>query len=188
MKNSLLFIIFLLFSGCMFKQETIDINHYAISFKTQQIASNNKFQTIYIEDTKVNKSFDLNSIFYTTKPYLFEAYAKNRWISLPSTMIHNQIIDSFNSSNLFANTISKDKKLAFDYLLKSEVLQMYQVFEDDKSYAVLKIKFDLIKNYQIVKSFDFDKKIACDENSAYGFVKAINIGFEEILNSLLRDL
>lgn len=41
MKNSILILtIFLLFTGCTFKQQRIDINHYSIDFKTQKKFSN----------------------------------------------------------------------------------------------------------------------------------------------------
>ena len=125
---------------------------------------------------------------YSNKEFLFEEYAKNRWISSPSNMIYNQLIDSFNSSNIFKNIISKDKRIEYKYLLRSEVLKLYQVFEEDSSYAVIKVNFYFIENNKTIKTYNFDKKIICEENSAYGFVKAVNIGFEEIINSLIEDI
>ncbi|HAC71525.1 MAG TPA: hypothetical protein DCF41_07340, partial [Arcobacter skirrowii] len=101
--------------------------------------------------------------------------------------VYTQIVDSFISSNIFANVL-KDKKIKSQYRLKTEVFKMYQNFEDDKSYAVLKIKFDLLKDEKIVKSFNFNQKTLCDTNDAYGFVKALNSSFEKSLNSLLKDL
>ncbi|QKF74282.1 putative lipid asymmetry ABC transporter MlaABCDEF component MlaB [Aliarcobacter faecis] len=189
MKNSILILtIFFLFSGCGLKQEAISINHYSIDFKTEKKVNKPKLSSIFIEEPNVNKAFNLTSIFYTIKPYMFEEYAKNRWINLPSNMIYNQLTDSFTSSNIFSNVILKDKKIEYEYSLKTEVIKLYQVFENDKSYAILKVNFILIKNGQIFKSYTFDKKILCDENSAYGFVKALNIGFDEVINSLLKDL
>lgn len=189
MKNSILILtIFFLFSGCGLKQEAISINHYSIDFKTEKKVNKPKLSSIFIEEPNVNKAFNLTSIFYTIKPYMFEEYAKNRWINLPSNMIYNQLTDSFTSSNIFSNVILKDKKIEYEYSLKTEIIKLYQVFENDKSYAILKVNFILIKNGQIFKSYTFDKKILCDENSAYGFVKAVNIGFDEIINDLLKSL
>ena len=158
-----------------------------IYFKTQKKAEVSKLKSILIEDVNVNRSFNLTSIFYSTKPYLFEEYAKNRWINLPSNMIYNQLTDSFITSNIFENVVLKDKKLEHEYSLKSEVIKLYQTFEEDKSYAVLKLKFDLVKNNKIVKSFDFDKKVLCNSNSAYGFVEATNIALKDSIDSLLSS-
>ena len=76
----------------------------------------------------------------------------------------------------------------FEYLLKSEIIKLYQVFEQDKSYAIIKVNFDLIKDKKVVKSYSFDKKILCKTNDAYGFVEATNKGLEETINTLLKQL
>ncbi|MCT7532427.1 ABC-type transport auxiliary lipoprotein family protein [Aliarcobacter cryaerophilus] len=183
----LVFIIFFIFSGCGLKQESLSINHYGIDFKTQKKAEVSKLKSILIEEVNVNRSFNLTSIFYSTKPYLFEEYAQNRWINLPSNMIYNQLTDSFIASNIFENVVLKDKKIEHEYSLKTEVIKLYQTFEEDKSYAVLKLKFDLVKDEKIVKSFNFDKKVLCKSSNAYGFVQATNRAFEESINSLLSS-
>lgn len=188
MKNSVLILtIFLLFAGCNLKQNSIDINHYSIGFKSMQIVKNNKLDSIYIEEPNVNKSFNLTSIFYNTKPYLFEEYAKNRWINLPSDMIYNQLIDSFNTSKIFKNVISKDSKIEHEYTLKTDIIKLYHSFENDNSYAILNIKFDLVKDKKILKSITYDKKILCKTNNAYGFVEALNKGLDEVVNNLLSS-
>ena len=183
----LVFIIFFIFSGCGLKQESLSINHYGIDFKTQKKAEVSKIKSILIEEVNVNRSFNLPAIFYSTKPYLFEEYAQNRWINLPSNMIYNQLTDSFITSNIFENVVLKDKKIEHEYSLKTEVIKLYQTFEEDKSYAVLKLKFDLVKDEKIVKSFNFDKKVLCKSSNAYGFVQATNKAFEESINSLLSS-
>ena len=71
--NKILFFIFLIiFTGCDLKQNSIDINHYSIDFKSKEIVKKTKLESIFIEEPNVNKSFNLTSIFYNTKPYLFE--------------------------------------------------------------------------------------------------------------------
>ncbi|WP_207761807.1 ABC-type transport auxiliary lipoprotein family protein [Aliarcobacter cryaerophilus] len=183
----LVFLIFFIFSGCGLKQESLSINHYSINFKTQKKAEVSKLKSILIEEVNVNRSFNLTSIFYSTKPYLFEEYAQNRWINLPSNMIYNQLTDSFLASNIFENVVLRDKKIEHEYSLKTEVIKMYQLFEEEKSYAVLKLKFDLVKDNKVLKSFNFDKKLLCKSNNAYGFVQASNKAFEESINSLLSS-
>ncbi len=183
----LVFLIFFIFSGCGLKQESLSINHYGIDFKTQKKAEVSKLKSILIEEVNVNRSFNLTSIFYSTKPYLFEEYAQNRWINLPSNMIYNQLTDSFITSNIFENVVLKDKKIEHEYSLKTEVIKLYQTFEEDKSYAVLKLKFDLVKDNKVLKSFNFDKKVLCKSNNAYGLVQATNKAFEESINSLLNS-
>lgn len=186
MRNNLLvLVLILLFTACSVKQNSFDINHYSINFKADKKVQKAKLGSIFIEDVHVNKSFNLTSIFYNTKPFLFEKYVKNKWLTLPSDMIYNQLKDSFISSNIFTNVISKDSRLEHDYTLKTDVLKLFHVFEGEKSYAILKIKFDLVEDKKIIKSIDYDKKILCDSNDAYGFVKAVNKSFDEVTTDLL---
>ena len=189
MKNSILiFVILFIFSGCGLKQENLSINYYSIDFQTKSMLEKSKFNSIFIEEPNVNNAFNLKSIFYSTKDYKLEEYAKNRWINVPSNMIYNQLLDSFSSSKLFTNVISKDSKLEHKYSLKTDIIKLYHTFENDKSYAILKIKFDLIEDKKVIKSYSYDKKVLCKTNDAYGFVVATNEGVEESINILLRDL
>lgn len=187
MKNLFYLLMIVLLSGCSLKQEVSDINSYSIDFSSKNSSYQNSQKSILIEEPMVNNSFNSRAIFYSTKPYLFEEYAQNRWINLPSNMIYNQLTDSFIASNIFENVVLKDKKIEHEYSLKTEVIKLYQTFEEDKSYAVLKLKFDLVKDNKVLKSFNFDKKVLCKSNNAYGFVQATNKAFEESINSLLSS-
>lgn len=177
----------LIFGGCVLKQNPIEISHYSIDFKIKKFNTKTKLDAILIEEPIVNKSFNHTSIFYNTKPYLFEEYAKNRWINLPSNMIHNQLIDSFSFSKIFTN-VTRDSKVEYKYRLKSELIKLYHTFENEKSYAVINIKFDLIDEKKVLKSYVFERKILANENSAYGFVKATNKGLKTILEEVLTSI
>ena len=188
MKNLFYLLMIVLLSGCSLKQEVSDINSYSIDFSSKNSSYQNSSKSILIEEPMVNNSFNSREIFYTTKPYLFEEYAKNKWINLPSNMIYNQLIDSFIASNIFSNVISKDSKIEHKYTLKTDIIKLYHEFKEDKSYAILKIKFDLIEDKKIIKTISFDKNVLCETNDAYGFVKALNKGLEESTNSLLNTI
>jgi cholesterol transport system auxiliary component len=136
----------------------------------------------------VNNSFNSRAIFYSTKPYLFEEYAKNRWINLPSSMIHNSLLESFQNSNIFSLVSLVDSKIKYDYILKTNVIKIYHEINGDKSYAILKIKFDLLKDKTLVKTIDYDKKILVSQNKPYEFVKSVNKSFEEIVEELFKDV
>jgi cholesterol transport system auxiliary component len=141
-----------------------------------------------IEEPMVNNSFNSRAIFYSTKPYLFEEYAKNRWINLPSSMIHNSLLESFQNSNIFSLVSFEDSKIKYDYILKTNVIKIYHEINADKSYAILKIKFDLLKDKTLVKTIDYDKRVLVSQNKPYEFVKSVNKSFEEIVEELLKDI
>ena len=188
MKNLFYLLIALLISGCSLKQEVTDTNSYSIDFNSKNSSYKNIGKSILIEEPLVNKSFNSRSIFYSTKPYLFEEYAKNRWINLPSSMIHNSLAESFQNSNLFSLASLEDTKIKYDYVLKTSVIKIYHEINGDKSYTVLKIKFDLLKDKTLVKTIDYDKKVLVSQNKPYEFVKSMNKSFEEIIEELIKEI
>ena len=188
MKNLFYLLIVLLISGCSLKQEVTDTNSYSIDFNSKNSSYKNIGKSILIEEPLVNKSFNSRSIFYSTKPYLFEEYAKNRWINLPSSMIHNSLVESFQNSNLFSLVSLEDTKIKYDYVIKTSVIKIYHEINGDKSYAILKIKFNLLKDKTLVKTMDYDKKVLVSQNKPYEFVKSMNKSFEEIVEELIKEI
>ena len=188
MKNLFYLLIVVLISGCSLKQEVTDINSYSIDFNSKNKSYKNSEKSILIEEPLVNKSFNSRSIFYSQKPYLFEEYAKNRWINLPSSMIHNSVLESFQSSKIFSLVSFSDAKIKYDYVLKTNVIKIYHEINTDKSYVILKINFDLVKDKELVKTFSYDKKVLVKENRPYEFVNGLNKIFEEIMEELLKEI
>ena len=188
MKNLFYLLMIVLLSGCTLKQEVTDINSYSIDFSSKNSSYQNSQKSILIEEPMVNNSFNSRAIFYSTKPYLFEEYAKNRWINLPSSMIHNSLLESFQNSNIFSLVSLEDSKIKYDYILKTNVIKIYHEINGDKSYAILKIKFDLLKDKTLVKTIDYDKKILVSQNKPYEFVKSVNKSFEEIIEELIKEI
>ena len=188
MKNLFYLLIVVLISGCSLKQEVTDINSYSIDFNSKNSSYKNIGKSILIEEPLVNKSFNSRSIFYSTKPYLFEEYAKNRWMNLPSSMIHNSLLESFQSSNVFSLVSVEDAKIKYDYLLKTNVIKIYHEINGDKSYVILKVKFDLLKDKELVKTFTYDRKVLVSQNKPYEFVNSLNKTFDEVIQELLKEI
>ncbi len=188
MKNLFYLLMIVLISGCSLKQEVTDINSYSIDFNSKNKSYKNSEKSILIEEPLVNKSFNSRSIFYSQKPYLFEEYAKNRWINLPSSMIHNSLFESFQSSKMFSLVSFEDAKIDYDYVLKTNVIKLYHEINENKSYVILKINFDLLKDEKLVKTFTYDKKVLVKENKPYEFVNNTNKTFEEIMEELFKDI
>lgn len=192
MKNSKLSFIYVLimifFSACSVKPTAVNINHYYLDLKSKESSFISTSKSIYIESINVNKSFNSNSIFYSIKPYLFEAYAKNRWMDFPSYMIFNNVSHEIENSKIFKYVLKTKSKVDYDYILKTDVLELYHKIENSKSYAMVKVRFILLDDKKVIKIYSYNKKILCETTDAYGFVKASNKAFEEIMDDLLQKL
>ena len=176
-----------LLTACSFKQDNMDINTYAIDFNTTDNFEINK-KTIYVEVPDVNKSFNSNSIFYTTKAYSFEEYALNRWIDKPSSMLHNNLAQALEYSNIYKTVLKEKSKIKYDYMLKTNLMSLYNSIEGTNSFAVLSIKFDLVSNDEVVKTYTYNKKVLSQNNKPYDFVVAVNKAFEEVVSDLNLQL
>ena len=188
MKNLFYLLMIVLISGCSLKQEVGQINSYSIDFIQNNKSYKSSSKSILIEEPFVNSSFNSRSIFYSTKPYLFEEYAKNRWINLPSSMLHNSLLESFGSSKIFTFVSQEKTEQKSDYVLKTNLLKLYHEIQDDKSYAIIKIKFDLLKDEKVVKTFTFDKKVMVPQNKPYDFVNSTNKALNDILEELIKEI
>lgn len=182
------FVLFTLFiSGCSIKQESIEMNNYAIDFKLPQTTFKTQSGSILIKEPTINSSFANKRIIYSLKPYSFESYAKNQWVDYPSSMLHQKLHDSIEKSTLFQHTLLKANALS-SYTLQTHIGQLYHDFQDKHSYAVVNIKFELFKQQTLKKTFTYQKKIVCKQNNAYGFVKAVNEALKEVSVDLVEQL
>ena len=192
MKNSIRGFIYIciitLFTACSFKPTSLEINQYAIDFKLKDSKFNSTLHEIFIEEPSVNKSFNSHSIFYTTKTYQFEEYALNKWINKPSDMIYSSLFDALESSDIYKTVLKEKRKDDSTYVLKTDVIDIYNSIENDKSYAVLKVKFYLQMNKENIRTYTYDKKILASSNTPYGFVVTINEGFEEAVNEFILQI
>lgn len=177
-----------LFTACSFKPTSLEINQYAIDFKLNKNEFNSTLHEVFIEEPNVNKSFNNRSIFYTTKPYSFEEYALNKWINKPSDMMYSSLFDALESSNIYKTVLKEKRKDDSTYVLKTDVIDIYNSIEYDKSYAVLKVKFYLQMNKENIVTYTYDKKILASSNTPYGFVVAVNEGLEEAVNKFVFQI
>lgn len=188
MKNIIILFLLIVFTGCGLKPIKLDINNYAIEFDKNIKNSASSHNNLLVLKPKIAKGFNSKYIIYSKKPYSFESYAKNRWLDLPSSMIKTNLLNSIESSNIFKDVVDIHSNIDTNYLLETHISKLYHKIEGQKSYAILKVKFLLVKNRVVINSFVYDKKVLCPTNDSYGFVKALNQSFDDITLQLNKSL
>lgn len=183
------FVVFIsFFTACSLKTQTVHTNKYAIDFNTKHSIDTPILDTIYIKKPLIKKSFDTYAIWYSKKTYHFEEYAINKWISKPSEMIYDSLVETAEFSNIFQETNPIKNKRDISYTLKTEITDIYNSAEQDKAYAILNIKFYLEKNGEKSKVFIYKIKKELKNNTPYSFVLAINKSFEESVNNMFEKI
>lgn len=187
MKNLTVFVLLFALSGCAIKQE-IPTKYYTIEFSNKLPSYTTRPQSIAILKPTLNAPYASKDIFFTKKPYVFEQYAVNKWVELPNLMIQNILYESFVASHLYSNVALDNSKVNYDLSLQSNIIKLFHSYENNQSYAVIHIKFDVVEKNKSTYAVHMEKKILCEENSPYGFIKATNKAFEEITLELLNSL
>lgn len=187
MKTFALLLTIFILSGCSFKQIK-PTNYYTLETNSTLPTYSSTQKSIAIVKPKINVPYSSKNIYFTQKSYIFESYLVNKWIDFPALIIQNMLYDTFQSSLLFNNVTLDTFNSSTDLTFQSHIQKLFHKYEDQNSYAIIQVKFELVKQNSIVKTFYFSKKILCEENSPYGFIKASNQGFKEIQIELLNSL
>jgi len=182
---TLFFSLFFL-SGCIsLTKDLPPFTTYTISLDEQQNVTQNikKGFSIEILEPKALGSVNSKLISYTKQNYQNETYALSKWSDHPSKLLQANIVQYLDNTNKYKYITSSKVNINTNYKLISELDNFNQEFDGDKSYAVLNIKVYLVDHHK-VNAKRFIYKEACDENSAYGSVKALN----KVSNRFIKDL
>lgn len=182
-----IFLILLSFTGCALKQETSS-KYYALEFSKQISTYTQTPKSIAILKPTLNAPYASKEIFFTRKPFLFEEYSINKWVELPNLMIQNLLYDAFVASGIYTNVGLDNSKVHYDLALQSNITKLFHAYENDQSFAIVHIQFNIVENNKSIHAIHIEKKILCEENTPYGFIKATNKAFEEISQTLLNSL
>lgn len=168
-------IVFLL-NGCITKELP---SYKTYSLTTDEISnikeSSKKLPSINITEPKTITSYNSRDILYSKDEISYNKYALNKWIDKPSKMLQKQIAKHLTSTNKYNFATTSNLKIESDYNLISQLVDFYQIFEENSSYAKFTIRVYLMNNKTqevSFKNFNYYKK--CSSNDALGFVKSIN--------------
>ncbi|SKB64407.1 hypothetical protein [Malaciobacter marinus] len=175
----------ILFTGCSLKNKSLVNNSFLIKFNTNYKALKNTDKSIKINRVKVSNTFNKTHIFYSYKKYKLDKYSKNSWSDIPSNMIFQELKLIFNKSNLFDNSNLSNT----DYILNTNIFEIYNKIEKNSAFAVLNLNFELINTKTKKSSFyNYNKEIKLEKNTPYYFVVATNNAFSTIIENFLKDL
>lgn len=187
-KYVLLFIIPMIFTGCIsVTQELPPFTTYTVSLQqvtsAQPILNTEEKYSIEIMEPKALNSVNSKLISYMKTNHQNETYALSKWSDTPTKLLQNMMVQYLNSTNQYKYITSSKLNINTTYKVLSELDNFGQVFENGNSYAKLDIRIYLV-DYKTVYTKRFVYQEKCEENNAYGSVKALN----NISNLFVKDL
>jgi cholesterol transport system auxiliary component len=182
-----LFTIITLFSGCIsvtkelppFTTYTISLDHTS----TQETSTTKASYSLEITEPKALNSVNSKQISYIKTNHQNETYALNKWSDTPTKILQNMIVQYLNSTDQYSYITSSKLNINTTYKILSELDSFGQIFTNGSSYAKLDIRIYLV-DYKTVYTKRFVYQEKCEENNAYGSVKALN----KISNLFVQDL
>ena len=148
---------------------------------------NKSIKVVYPNSIKGKSS---SSICFSYNKLEEGSYQNSIWSSSSSQLLTGTIIRALEHGAVFKSVIDYTSLANTDYLLESEVYDIYHKVRKNLSVSVLSIRFDLIStdNNVLVKSKKFSYEIPTETVDAVGYVKATNIALEKLSADLVRWL
>lgn len=178
----------MIFTGCIsVTQELPPFTTYTVSLQqvtsAQPILNTEEKYSIEIMEPKALNSVNSKLISYMKTNHQNETYALSKWSDTPTKLLQNMMVQYLNSTNQYKYITSSKLNINTTYKVLSELDNFGQVFENGNSYAKLDIRIYLV-DYKTVYTKRFVYQEKCEENNAYGSVKALN----NISNLFVKDL
>ncbi len=190
MRELLLILTIIIFTGCEVKKLSTPIQTYTISYNEIKPKESKREDILKVSLPLSSKVIMSDTILYSDANNTLNSYTFNKWIDTPNMLLQKLFIESINDSNLFKSAISDYSRIRANLELESNIIEFKQVFEDKISYGILKVRFYLIemRTKNLIDSKDFEYKIKSNSNDAIGAVESLNIAVDNLIQDLIKWL
>jgi len=96
--------------------------------KVRPVAEARSHVSILVMQPKAVDGYDTDQMLYVSQPYQVSAFAKNAWMSSPSTMLMPLLAGSLESSHYFYAVTTEPNMSKTDYRLESTIIRLQQNF------------------------------------------------------------
>ncbi len=175
--------ILLFISGCSSKQAH-PVNIYTLKYDASSTipAIMITDKTLKIATPRSTKEIKKDTILYAKTPLRRDSYAFSRWSDTPNHMLAAFLVSKLDQSGIFKAVVPASSPVKSPWLLQSTVEDFYQQFDEQTSYAIIKMRFFLIdtKAKKVLARHYVSLKIPADSLDAEGGVKAFDIAMNQL--------
>jgi ABC-type uncharacterized transport system auxiliary subunit len=183
MKNNLLFLVALLFTGCV--THTAPSIHYSLTIKTPVQSITHIPKSIKIGAPSSSINYLTDSIHYTKPNGESGNYLYSVWDNPPVVTIGDSLFSTLEYSGLFNTAIPYSSLGQTDYLLESTLISFqHTIINSDSSEGLIDISMRVIdlKTKKIIATKRFVIATPSKSNNAIGGVASLQEGLK-ILNT-----
>lgn len=144
--------------------------------------------TLFVAPMEADPIYNTTAMAYTTKPYQIAYFGKNSWAEPPAAMIQPLIIQTLQNTHHFRAVNGGSSIGNYDYILKTQLLELQQAFLSNTSIVHLKIRAQIINanNGQVMATKQFSVSEMTAQKTPYSGVVATNRATAVILEEIAR--
>lgn len=162
---------------------------YVINTTPCHITSESRDHTsLFVAPMEADPIYNTTAMAYTTKPYQIAYFGKNNWAEPPAAMIQPLIIQTLQNTHHFRTVNGGSSVGNYDYILKTQLLELQQAFLSNTSIVHLKIRAQIINanNGQVIATKQFSVSEMTAQKTPYSGVIATNRATAAILEQIAR--
>lgn len=152
-------------------------NAYVIKRLPRVIPARHKTHAVLlVTQPQANGIYNTTQMAYMKIPYQLDYYAKNQWAITPAQMLEDILVRSLQKRRFFAAVITPPTISHYDYVLNTELVDLYFDFMSRPTTLRLAMRAELIRiaSSKIIASRYFCVTVPLPMNTPYGGVLAAN--------------
>ena len=175
MKNYFLVAILLFLTGCSNKVLP-PVKKYTITptFEVQKHVADNNCKSLKVTFPQSSNEIMTKNIIYI-KGFEKNSYYLSKWYETPSQMLSKLFYNVLKQRQICQNVIYYDENINSKYILKSDIIDFYQIIHGKKSFVKISVIFYLTNdNGQLLAQKAFTVTSPVYKTNAFYAVKAFN--------------
>lgn len=178
----------ILLGGCVSKDAPMKTYILNPNLSIKRVYSSYKNNSVKIAYPINIKGKSTTALYFSYSDIEEGVYQNASWSSSSSQLLTGAIIRSLEKGKIFKSVVDYNSQANTDYILESEIYDMYHKIRDKLSIAVVTIRFDLVNTQDnaLIKSKKFCYEIATETTDAQGYVKATNSAIEQLSRDLVK--
>jgi len=183
----LVLVVVLFFTGCSIKDiETRPLNYRLEPSYPLLVNHSKDDRVLRVQRVEGDSAVMTRSILYK-KDGALKPYKYGRWSELLATRLQEIFIESIEQQKIFKATVSSRSYAMADLILESSLENFEEVYEGDKPYVHVKIRFRLVTRVgaKILGSKLIDSTYLVEQKEASGVVLAFNKAVEKVVVDLI---
>lgn len=186
MKNLSILLLGLLLAGCSIKDVEKSPQSYRLE-NLNQVGQELKTNPNVLLVQKIEgDSVALTKTIFYKKEGALKPYKYSRWSEIPAIALQQLIVEDFEKRALFKATVPSLSLASSDLILESDLRSFEQVFDKEKSFVHVKMRFRLIQRdgTKVVATKFLEKRVAVNGSETYDVIKAFNEASSTLINDL----